>query len=71
MSRTLIAGGTVLANGNLGTIADGALVVEDGIIIEMGERTRLEAHSPFEADLGGTDRMILPGFVNGHYHTGA
>lgn len=48
----------------------GPLVVEDGIIIEVGERTRLEARGPFEAELGGTDRMILPGFVYGHYHTG-
>lgn len=65
MSRTLLAGGTVLADGDLGTIADGALVVEDGIIIEVGERARLEAHGPFEAEFGGADRMILPGFVNG------
>ncbi len=65
MSRTLLAGGAVLADGDLGTIADGALVVEDGIIIEVGERARLEAHGPFEAVLGGADRMILPGFVNG------
>lgn len=69
MSRTLITGSTVLVNGDLGTITDGALVVEDGVITEVGERTRLEAHGPFEAELGGPDRMILPGFVNGHYHT--
>lgn len=69
MSRTLITGGAVLANGDLGTITDGALVVEDGIITEVGSRTLLEAHGPFEAELGGPDRMILPGFVNGHYHT--
>ncbi|MDE0370447.1 MAG: hypothetical protein OXI84_09950 [bacterium] len=53
MSRTLIAGSTVLANGDLGTITDGALLIEDGIITEVGERTRLEAHGPFEAELGG------------------
>ena len=69
MSRTLVTGSTVVANGNLGTITDGALVVEDGIITEVGHRARLEAHGPFEAELGGPDRMILPGFVNGHYHT--
>ena len=69
MVRALVQGSTVLANGDLGTITDGALIVEDGIITDVGPRQRVEAAGPFDTELGGPDRIIVPGFVNGHYHT--
>ena len=69
MVRTLIRGGTIAANGAVGTIDDGALIVEDDIITDVGPRERIEAQGPFDAELGGPDRIIIPGFVNGHYHS--
>lgn len=69
MARTLIRGSTVVANGSTGTIDDGALVVEDGVISNVGPREQIETLGPFDVTLGGDDHIIIPGFVNGHYHT--
>ena len=69
MSRTVVRGSTVVVNGRLGAIEDGALIIEDGVISDVGPRLRIEASGPFDEELGGPDRIILPGFVNGHYHT--
>ena len=69
MARTLVRGSLVVANGDLGTVRDGALIIEDGVVTEAGPRARLERLGPFEDELGGEDRIIVPGFVNGHYHT--
>ena len=69
MTRQLIRGSTVVVNGSIGTMRDGALIVEDGVVVEVGPSKRLEAAGPFDEELGGDDRIIVPGFVNGHYHT--
>ena len=67
--RTLVSGSTVVANGSVGTIDDGALIIEDGVVTDVGPRRRIEAQGPFDTELGGSDRIIIPGFVNGHYHS--
>ncbi len=69
MARTLVRGSTVVANGELGVIEDGALIIENGVITDVGPRPLLEAAGSFDDELGGPDRIIVPGFVNGHYHT--
>ena len=69
MVRMVVRGSTVFANGDLGAITDGALIIEDGVIIDVGPRRRIESKGPFDDELGGADRIIVPGFVNGHYHT--
>lgn len=69
MARTLVSGSTVVANGAAGVIEDGALIIEDGVITDVGPRERVAAAGPFDVELGGSDRIIVPGFVNGHYHS--
>ena len=69
MTRQLICGSTLVANGSIGTVRDGAVIVEDGVVSEVGPVRELESHGPFDVELGGSDRIIAPGFVNGHYHT--
>jgi len=65
----LVAGGTVvpMVPGSE-PLADGALAVRAGAIVEVGEaadlRARYRAASVLEADGG----LILPGFVNTHTH---
>jgi imidazolonepropionase len=55
---------------NLGIIKDGALLVRDGLIIEVGTRATieglLEAKNADKLDVEG--RVILPGFVDSHSH---
>ena len=69
MARTVIRGSTVVVNGTIGSIRDGALIVENGTVTHIGTWEELSNLGPFEAELGGQDRIIVPGFVNGHYHT--
>ncbi len=54
----------------LGIIADGAVLVRDGIIVAVGTRPNVarlaEARAAPRLDLGG--RVVLPGFVDSHTH---
>jgi 5-methylthioadenosine/S-adenosylhomocysteine deaminase len=67
--RTLITGDYVATLGEPAVIADGAIIIEGGRITETGPRTVLENHGPFSQILGGPGYLLLPGFVNAHYHT--
>jgi imidazolonepropionase len=55
---------------NLGIIKDGALMVRDGVIEDVGTRAEMEAlpeaRSAEKLDVGG--RVVLPGFVDSHTH---
>ena len=49
-------------------IENGAVAVDDGVIIAVGSRD--EIHETYSATemLGGDNRIVLPGLVNGHSH---
>jgi imidazolonepropionase len=55
---------------NLNILKDGALLVRDGIIAAVGNRSQIEplpeARSAEKMDVGG--RVVLPGFVDSHTH---
>src|SRR5271169_1547449 len=55
---------------NLGVIEDGAVLISDGIIQQIGPSRRVEnlavARSAEEIDANG--RVVLPGFVDSHTH---
>jgi len=54
----------------LGIIRDGALLIEDGRVTEVGMSRRVEnlalKHRPQEID--ATGRVVMPGFVDSHAH---
>jgi 5-methylthioadenosine/S-adenosylhomocysteine deaminase len=54
----------------LDIIDDGAILHEDGIILEVGAAADLTARHPDAAATGSDDQIILPGFVNAHHHVG-
>ena len=68
-SRLLVTGGYVVTLGQPAVLADGAVVAEGSKITEVGPRELLERHGPFDAVIGGPGFIVLPGFVNTHYHT--
>lgn len=68
--RTLVLGDPVVHLGDDGWIADGALVIEDGKVADVGPRSRF-AGGTFDEVLGGPDHFVLPGFVNCHFHSEA
>ena len=72
MTDILIKNGYVLTmqGAGVGMIEDGAVAVEDGVIVAMGRTAELER------EYGGADRVldargkaVLPGFVDAHIHT--
>jgi 5-methylthioadenosine/S-adenosylhomocysteine deaminase len=67
--RLLVVGDPVVALGSTGVIEDGALIVENGRVTAVGSRQDLEPRGTFDEILGGRDQVIVPGFVNAHYHT--
>ena len=65
----IVEGQTVVTMDAIATIVeDGAVAIDDGIIIAIGSRD--DIHSQYSAAevLGGTDRIVMPGLVNGHSH---
>jgi 5-methylthioadenosine/S-adenosylhomocysteine deaminase len=67
--RTLIVGDPVVTLGAEALIPDGAVIVEGSTIIEVGPRSVLEGHGPFDEVLGSRDSIVMPGFINCHYHS--
>lgn len=70
MSRALVLGDPVVHLGEEDFIADGALVVEDGKVADVGPRSRFEGGT-FDEVIGGPDHFVMPGFVNCHFHSEA
>ena len=67
--RTLVQGSPVVALGQTGVIDDGAVIVEGRRIEAVGRRVDLEQRGPFDAILGGPGTLVMPGFINCHYHS--
>ena len=57
---TMDAAGTI--------IQDGAVAIDDGVIVALGSREEITASFSATRTLGGEDRVVLPGLVNGHSH---
>lgn len=49
-------------------IADGALAIDDGLIIAMGGADEIDARYSADNHLPGENRVVMPGLVNGHSH---
>lgn len=54
--------------GDLGLIADGAVLIREGRILETGPTPELLQKYPGEKALAATGRVVMPGFVDPHTH---
>jgi cytosine/adenosine deaminase-related metal-dependent hydrolase len=54
----------------LDMIDDGAILHEDGVILEVGPAAGILARFPDAAVSGSDAQIVLPGFVNAHHHVG-
>lgn len=69
MTRTLVLGDPVVALDVETLIPDGAVIVEGTTITAVGPRAVLEQQGPFDEVIGGPGHLVMPGFINAHYHT--
>ena len=74
MPSTLVRGKYIICKAISRTeaeiIEDGAVFVEDGIIVEIGSYQELSAKYQPDAVLGSPQHVVMPGFVNSHHHVG-
>lgn len=68
MSGTLIRGAWVLSLGPAGDVADGAVLIEDGTIVEIGSYSELRARRTGAEVVGDGTGIVSPGLVNAHTH---
>src|SRR4029078_5991350 len=50
------------------TISDGAVLVRDGLIAEVGGWSGLHERFPDAEPLGSGEMAVLPGLISGHHH---
>jgi 5-methylthioadenosine/S-adenosylhomocysteine deaminase len=64
----IIDGGTVVTMGSKGIIRNGAVVVENGCIVDVGKSVQLKRkHSGYEK-INAEGKVVIPGLINTHQH---
>jgi len=70
MVDIIIEGGIVVTmDGSHRIIADGAIAIDDGMIIEVGPRSTVAKLHKADCILDARDKAVIPGFVNVHMHS--
>lgn len=54
--------------GNLGIVENGAVAIEQGVIVDVGPTVELRGKYEFRAQLDADGRCVTPGFVDPHTH---
>ncbi len=68
-ARYLVVGDPVVTSADTMLVANGAVVVEGSEIVAVGPRESLERLGPFDRVIGSPSHLVMPGFINCHYHT--
>ncbi len=58
----------VTMDGDRSIIEDGAVAIDEGVILAVGPAADIEARYPANEVLAGEHRVVLPGLINGHTH---
>ena len=64
----IIVGGTIVTMGNRGIIQDGALVVEDSRIVDVGKSNELKGKYSGYEKMDAKGKVVIPGLINTHQH---
>ncbi|MEO0388991.1 MAG: amidohydrolase family protein [Pseudomonadota bacterium] len=74
MTRVLVLADQVLcgfrADGSPEIVKDGAILVENGTIVSIGQAPVLRREAPDAQEVGGQGRVAIPGLINAHHHVG-
>ena len=68
MATLRIDGGTVVTMGRKGIIRDGAIVVENSRILDVGKGAELKRKYPGYEKISAKGKVVIPGLVNTHQH---
>ncbi len=65
----IIAGDTIVTMDAARTIIEnGAVAVDDGVIVAVGTTAEIAANFSAKQTLDGKNRVVMPGLINGHSH---
>jgi len=65
----IIEGRYVVTMDDAGTVVqDGAVAVDDGVIIAIGPAAEINGRFAANGHLDGDNRIVMPGLINGHSH---
>ncbi|MFQ6030677.1 MAG: amidohydrolase family protein [Dehalococcoidia bacterium] len=74
MATTLIRGKYVIVKttgpDSAEVVSDGAVLQQDGEILQVGNYSDLRAQNPTVEVIGSPDYVVIPGLVNDHFHVG-
>ena len=65
----LVKGDYIVTMDGSGTVIEnGAVAIDEGVIIAVGKAAEIEADYPADETLSGSGRVVMPGLINGHTH---
>ena len=64
----VIQGGTIVTMSRKGTIKNGAIIVEDDKIVEVGKADKLKPKYRRYEKINAKNKVIIPGLINTHHH---
>jgi len=65
----IIAGGTIVTmDAERRILEDGAIAAKGDVILDVGTRAQIESKYSASTQIDANDRLVLPGFINGHTH---
>jgi 5-methylthioadenosine/S-adenosylhomocysteine deaminase len=65
----IVKGDHIVSMDPAGTvIEDGAIAIDEGLIVAIGSAADIDAKYSAVETLGGSNRVVMPGLVNGHSH---
>jgi cytosine/adenosine deaminase-related metal-dependent hydrolase len=70
MVDLIVNGGTIITMANRRIIKDGIIVVDDGKIVEVGEKDSLKGKYESSREIDAENKVIMPGLIDTHGHAG-
>jgi 5-methylthioadenosine/S-adenosylhomocysteine deaminase len=68
MTALLVSGDILLASADAPPLTNAGVLIEDGAIVQVGDRARLREEHPGAQEIGGDGMLVLPGLINAHHH---
>lgn len=68
MPELIVHGDVLLTAADAPALRNGAVLVRDGAVAEIGDRDRLRRAHPDADEIGGAGMLVMPGLINAHHH---